>query len=119
MPLTTAQQRVRAALCNDHDVVSVLDLGTRAAILGRNTAGAVERALVVDAIGNELDTDAALEALTAARALAQQQESQATEYLRGMLVNLHAQGRTPNLRKLGRDTGIARSTIYSWLHPAS
>lgn len=113
--LSASQQDVHRALCGKHTAVAVLDLGNDVAFIARDDAGQVEHAVVVNYGGIELSPVDALQRLIAARALAQQQETQATEALRGALVAFRRAGTPVNVRKLARDTGIARSTIYEWL----
>lgn len=115
MPLTDAQTVIYRSLMGEHAAVAAFDLGADAVLVARNAAGDVERILVLTHGGVELDPDDALQRLIAARALAQQQETQATEHLRALLVDLRRRDVEVNLKRLARETGIARSTVYSWL----
>lgn len=120
--MTTVEQEAhRVEMSRDSVAVGVLDLNDAAgalAFIGRNLAGEVQAVRVVDGAGDELDDARALELLIATRARHQREETQATEAIRANLLRMRAAGAALNVAKLARETGIARSTIYSWLDDA-
>lgn len=117
MTADPGQEQQFVKLCSEHDAVARLLLSTgELSLICRDSAGTVEATAVIERGATEpLESMRAVEALIAARALAQRIVSDTTEHLRVHLLELRDAGEQLNVAQLARDTGIARSTFYQWM----